>query len=186
MESGRIVYDEKSIDALLDRSKEGILEKESGMDDYLSSFKVASYQIKDKDEPDVEVLKVKYFLEIWRMILVRHWNCASLWGSTVASQVATIFENLRLRGSKMELLIKKMCNDVWKVGGIWIWKITIKFLTISLQQEADVIDSEYWEKLLRHHFEQEQEYRASTLGKGKRVRKQVPNSIYNAWLKIQF
>ena len=58
MESGRIVYDEKSIDALLDRSKEGILEKESGMDDYLSSFKVASYQIKDKDEPDVEVLKV--------------------------------------------------------------------------------------------------------------------------------
>ena len=72
MESGRIVYDEKSIDALLDRSKEGILEKESGMDDYLSSFKVASYQIKDKDEPDVEVLKVKYFLEIWRMILVRH------------------------------------------------------------------------------------------------------------------
>ena len=28
----------------------------------------------------------------------------------VASQVATIFENLRLRGSKMELLIKK-CVD---------------------------------------------------------------------------
>jgi len=96
-DAGRIVYDDKAIDALLDRSKEGILEKESGMDDYLSSFKVASYQIKDKDEPDVEVLK----------------------------------------------------------------------------QEADVIDSEYWEKLLRHHFEQEQEYRASTLGKGKRVRKQV-------------
>merc|ERR1712226_1328143 len=93
----RIVYDDKAIDALLDRSKEGIIEKESGMDDYLSSFKVASYTVKDKDEPDVEVLK----------------------------------------------------------------------------QEADVIDSDYWEKLLRHHFEQEQEYVASTLGKGKRVRKQV-------------
>ena len=31
---------------------------------------------------------------------------------TVASQVATIFENLRLRESKMELLIKKMCMDL--------------------------------------------------------------------------
>ena len=66
------------------------------MDEYLSSFKVANYTVKDKDEPDVEVLK-----------------------------------------------------------------------------QEEVIDNTYWEKLLRHHYEQEQEYIASTLGKGKRVRKQV-------------
>ena len=34
-------------------------------------------------------------------------------------------------------------------------------------------DPDYWEKLLRHHFEQEQETEAQKLGKGKRVRKQV-------------
>jgi chromodomain-helicase-DNA-binding protein 4 len=34
-------------------------------------------------------------------------------------------------------------------------------------------DPDYWEKLLRHHYEQEQEVTAQRLGKGKRVRKQV-------------
>lgn len=42
-----------------------------------------------------------------------------------------------------------------------------------LKQEADNTDSLYWERLLRHHFEQQQEDLARTLGKGKRVRKQV-------------
>ena len=42
-----------------------------------------------------------------------------------------------------------------------------------LKQEADNTDSQYWERLLRHHFEQQQEDLARTLGKGKRVRKQV-------------
>lgn len=36
------MYDDRAIEGLLDRSKEGIQEKESGMDDYLSSFKVIS------------------------------------------------------------------------------------------------------------------------------------------------
>ena len=44
-EGGRIVYDDRAIDALLDRSKEGIIEKESGMDDYLSSFKVSHVSV---------------------------------------------------------------------------------------------------------------------------------------------
>merc|ERR1739838_421444 len=42
-----------------------------------------------------------------------------------------------------------------------------------LKQEADKTDSNYWEKLLRHHFEQQQEDLAKSMGKGKRVRKQV-------------
>ena len=42
-----------------------------------------------------------------------------------------------------------------------------------LKQEAEHADPNYWEKLLRHHYEQQQEDYARTLGKGKRVRKQV-------------
>ncbi|XP_065060706.1 chromodomain-helicase-DNA-binding protein 5-like isoform X3 [Rhopilema esculentum] len=99
-DSGQIFYDMKAVEELLDRSNEGIEQKESSMNEYLSSFKVASYVVRDKDEgedSDVEVLK----------------------------------------------------------------------------QEAEKPDHAYWERLLRHHYEQEQEYVASTLGKGKRARKQV-------------
>lgn len=42
-----------------------------------------------------------------------------------------------------------------------------------LKQEAEHADPAYWEKLLRHHYEQQQEDLARSLGKGKRVRKQV-------------
>ena len=42
-----------------------------------------------------------------------------------------------------------------------------------LKQEAEHADPAYWEKLLRHHYEQQQEDMARQLGKGKRVRKQV-------------
>ncbi len=37
----------------------------------------------------------------------------------------------------------------------------------------ETADPSYWEKILRHHYEQHQEDLARTLGKGKRVRKQV-------------
>ncbi|KAL5015034.1 hypothetical protein ScPMuIL_009304 [Solemya velum] len=96
----RIVYDEKAINELLDRTQQGQEEREMAMNEYLSSFKVASYQIKEGDEeeePETEILK----------------------------------------------------------------------------QEAEHADPAYWEKLLRHHYEQQQEDLARTLGKGKRVRKQV-------------
>ncbi|VEL10858.1 unnamed protein product [Protopolystoma xenopodis] len=42
-----------------------------------------------------------------------------------------------------------------------------------IKQEIDPADPTYWEKLLRHHFEQAQEDQSRALGKGKRVRKQV-------------
>uniref|UniRef100_A0A914YFZ9 Helicase C-terminal domain-containing protein n=1 Tax=Panagrolaimus superbus TaxID=310955 RepID=A0A914YFZ9_9BILA len=35
-------------------------------------------------------------------------------------------------------------------------------------------DPDYWDKLLRHHYEQEQETESQKFGKGKRVRKQLP------------
>merc|ERR1712088_172932 len=94
-----IVYDDKAVASLLDRSQEGIEEKESWANEYLSSFKVATYATKEGggEEEEVEVLK----------------------------------------------------------------------------QEADNTDPAYWEKLLRHHYEQAQEDVARSMGKGKRVRKQV-------------
>ena len=41
------------------------------------------------------------------------------------------------------------------------------------QQDAEKADPDYWEKRLRHHYEQFQEDEARHLGKGKRIRKQV-------------
>ena len=51
---------------------------------------------------------------------------------------------------------------------------------ISLQEESEQPDPDFWEKLLRHHYEQQRELEAAKLGKGKRVRKQVrvPLSLF--------
>ena len=46
----RIVYDDRAIDALLDRSQEAQEEKAIAMNDYLESFKVATYQVKEGEE----------------------------------------------------------------------------------------------------------------------------------------
>ena len=94
-----IVYDDEAIEKLLDRSQEGIEEKESWANDYLSSFKVATYQTKEQGAPEEEV-------EV-------------------------------------------------------------------LKEEAENTDPAYWEKLLRHHYEQHQEDVSRSMGKGKRIRKQV-------------
>lgn len=49
--------------------------------------------------------------------------------------------------------------------------------TEVIKQEAENTDPAYWVKLLRHHYEQQQEDISRTLGKGKRVRKQVRTSV---------
>ena len=46
----RIVYDNQAIERLLDRSQEGQEEKELAMNEYLSSFKVATYTVAEGDE----------------------------------------------------------------------------------------------------------------------------------------
>lgn len=94
-----IHYTDEAIRDLLDRSKEGIEQKENWANEYLSSFKVASYATKDGEEEETE--------------------------------------------------------------------------TEVIKQEAENTDPAYWEKLLRHHYEQQQEDLARSLGKGKRIRKQV-------------
>lgn len=95
-----IHYDDKAVEELLDRTNRGVEDKENWANDYLSSFKVASYATKDQDEED--------------------------------------------DGVEREII-----------------------------KQDDNSDPAYWVKLLRHHYEQHQEDVSRTLGKGKRVRKQV-------------
>ncbi|OAF70184.1 hypothetical protein A3Q56_02080 [Intoshia linei] len=44
---------------------------------------------------------------------------------------------------------------------------------LNAQEESDIQDTHYWDRLLRHHYEQEVENQNKALGKGKRIRKQV-------------
>lgn len=53
-EEEAIHYDDKAVADLLDRSKEGLEQKESWANEYLSSFKVASYATKEGE--DVSIL----------------------------------------------------------------------------------------------------------------------------------
>uniref|UniRef100_A0AAX7TCE4 DNA helicase n=1 Tax=Astatotilapia calliptera TaxID=8154 RepID=A0AAX7TCE4_ASTCA len=95
-DSSIIHYDDKAIERLLDRNQDATDDTElQSMNEYLSSFKVAQYVVKDEEE-EREIIK---------------------------------------------------------------------------QEES--VDPDYWEKLLRHHYEQQQEDLARNLGKGKRIRKQV-------------
>ncbi|XP_077354978.1 chromodomain-helicase-DNA-binding protein 3 isoform X2 [Festucalex cinctus] len=99
-EGNVIHYDSTAIERLLDRSQDATDDSDvQNMNEYLSSFKVAQYMVREEDKID----------EIEREII---------------------------------------------------------------KQEENV-DPDYWEKLLRHHYEQQQEDLASKLGKGKRNRKPV-------------
>ena len=58
--------------------------------------------------------------------------------------------------------------------------IVVLFLPLQIEEiereiikQEENVDPDYWEKLLRHHYEQQQEDLASKLGKGKRNRKPV-------------
>ncbi|KAA0710020.1 Chromodomain-helicase-DNA-binding protein 4 [Triplophysa tibetana] len=99
-DSSVIHYDDKAIDRLLDRNQDATDDTEiQSMNEYLSSFKVAQYVVKDEEEAE----------EVQREII----------------------------------------------------------------KQEESVDPDYWEKLLRHHYEQQQEDLARNLGKGKRIRKQV-------------
>nr|XP_033778251.1 chromodomain-helicase-DNA-binding protein 5 isoform X9 [Geotrypetes seraphini] len=99
-DSSVIHYDDDAISKLLDRNQDATDDTElQNMNEYLSSFKVAQYVVREEDGVE----------EVEREII---------------------------------------------------------------KQEENV-DPDYWEKLLRHHYEQQQEDLARNLGKGKRIRKQV-------------
>uniref|UniRef100_A0A670ZY24 Chromodomain-helicase-DNA-binding protein 4 n=1 Tax=Pseudonaja textilis TaxID=8673 RepID=A0A670ZY24_PSETE len=101
-DSSVIHYDDKAIERLLDRNQDEIEDAElQGMNEYLSSFKVAQYVVREEEMGEEE--------EVEREII----------------------------------------------------------------KQEESVDPDYWEKLLRHHYEQQQEDLARNLGKGKRIRKQV-------------
>uniref|UniRef100_A0A667YBV2 Chromodomain helicase DNA binding protein 4 n=1 Tax=Myripristis murdjan TaxID=586833 RepID=A0A667YBV2_9TELE len=100
-DSSVIHYDDKAIERLLDRNQDATEDTElQSMNEYLSSFKVAQYVVKDEEDEEEEVQR-----------------------------------------------------------------------EVIKQEES--VDPDYWEKLLRHHYEQQQEDLARNLGKGKRTRKPV-------------
>lgn len=51
--------------------------------------------------------------------------------------------------------------------------VQIEEIEREIIKQEENVDPDYWEKLLRHHYEQQQEDLASKLGKGKRNRKPV-------------
>lgn len=108
-DENKIHYDDKAVDMLLDRTQETPKNDEDGeaegLNEYLSSFKVASYVTKEQEEEEIEAEILK-------------------------------------------------------------------------EDSAEANDPLYWEKLLRHHYEQHQEDTVKLLGKGKRQRKPV-NYNYN-------
>ncbi|XP_017127909.1 chromodomain-helicase-DNA-binding protein Mi-2 homolog [Drosophila elegans] len=63
-----IHYDEKAVAELLDRSNRGIEEKESWSNEYLSSFKVASYATKEEKDADTEQKDTAF----WSKLLADH------------------------------------------------------------------------------------------------------------------
>lgn len=48
----QIIWDERAVNALLDRTQVGVEEKENWANEYLSSFKVAQYVVKEADEEE--------------------------------------------------------------------------------------------------------------------------------------
>ena len=49
------MYDREEVDRLLDRSQEGVGEAKFGANDYLSSFKVATFALKDQEQEQEQV-----------------------------------------------------------------------------------------------------------------------------------
>lgn len=99
--------------------------KEHWTNEYLSSFKVATYTTReadDKEEEEEDEMEVCHF-------------------------------------SSLFLFVYVFPHEVFPLKVI--------------KENDKEPDPDYWEKLLRHHYEQDQEMEAQKLGKGKRLRKQV-------------
>ncbi|KHN80803.1 Chromodomain-helicase-DNA-binding protein 3 [Toxocara canis] len=87
-------------------------------------------------------------------------------------------------GQKGPSMSKSELDDVLRWGTEELFKDD----TEVIKEAAQEADPDYWEKLLRHHYEQEQETQAQKLGKGKRVRKQVNYASENMqqdWQQMQ-
>ncbi len=82
---GGITYDDAAVEALLDRSQEGLTEKDSLVNEYLSSFKVAQYTIK----PSVLAANGSGHAEVMTNAL----TAATTDGAAVATETDDLAEN---------------------------------------------------------------------------------------------
>lgn len=147
-EGSVIHYDSTAIERLLDRSQDNTDDSDvQNMNEYLSSFKVAQYMVREED-------KVRDWGR-WAGPVkegpVRHQSSASFGHSKFSTWTQSKKTTTRL--PCLTLQIEEIEREI-------------------IKQEENV-DPDYWEKLLRHHYEQQQEDLASKLGKGKRNRKPV-------------
>uniref|UniRef100_A0A8D0HC32 Chromodomain helicase DNA binding protein 3 n=1 Tax=Sphenodon punctatus TaxID=8508 RepID=A0A8D0HC32_SPHPU len=67
----------------------------------------------------------------------------------------------------------RACSHHTLVTAAQLHILSIEEIEREIIKQEENVDPDYWEKLLRHHYEQQQEDLARNLGKGKRVRKQV-------------
>ncbi len=71
----------------------------------------------------------------------------------------------------LRLCVVSLCVYVYVDHMVFLYQEEDVDREIIKQEES--VDPDYWEKLLRHHYEQQQEDLARHLGKGKRPRKPV-------------
>ena len=64
------MYDKEEVERLLDRSQEGVGETRLGANDYLSSFKVATFAIKDQEQEQEQLEEKEIVPEPTRMVQV--------------------------------------------------------------------------------------------------------------------
>ena len=65
---GKIVYDDEEVDRLLDRSQEGVGETKVGANDYLSSFKLATFVVRDEEQDEPPPEEEKEVAESGKMV----------------------------------------------------------------------------------------------------------------------
>lgn len=94
-ESGKedeaIHYDNQAIEELLDRSKEGIEQKENWANEYLSSFKVASYVTKEGEEVSATFFFSLFFL-LYIYIYMKSSICGKIPHDCVTTYCSLYFE----------------------------------------------------------------------------------------------
>ena len=105
-------------------------------------------------------------------------SCSHLTQNTLCRKWTSSFSFVSTDCSALEpCVLEKKINK--KCSASMVTSYCFLIFSVRLlhyQQDAETADPDYWEKLLRHHYEQFQEDEARHLGKGKRIRKQVTSS----------
>ncbi|MEQ2203580.1 choline dehydrogenase 3 [Xenoophorus captivus] len=162
-EGSVIHYDSTAIERLLDRSQDATDDTDvQNMNEYLSSFKVAQYMVREEDKDLLSVGCVDHC-----GVISEFDNEVFPVGQTAVTSVDTVKEGAQRTAMwgavHIICLFQSVCHP----------DLQIEEIEREIIKQEENVDPDYWEKLLRHHYEQQQEDLASKLGKGKRNRKPV-------------